>query len=241
MQIDTIFLNQKDLADFSAANNNIDVNLYRAFILPAQQNYIEKVIGKDLHNELQRLIYIDLLNPIITGVITANSLNVTIHSGSLIAVGDELQGVDILNNTKIKTFDSGTGDLGTYDIEIEGNATKVQTLTSREYELINDNVRLLRMIKAPLVLYMLYDALPSIWARIGANGVNVNVGSGFNAIAHSELISMRFDIKTQAELAIAKLKQFLEDNYLLYPLYVKEDTTCGNEKRKTLMYGVILD
>lgn len=241
MQIDTIFLNQKDLADFSAANNNIDVNLYRAFILPAQQNYIEKVIGKDLHNELQRLIYIDLLNPKIVGVITANSLNVTFQEGSLIAVGDELQGIDILNNTKIKTFDSGTGSTGTYNIEIEGNATKLQTLTSREYELINDNVRLLRMIKAPLVLYMLYDALPFIWARIGANGVNVNVGSGYNNIEYKDVISMRFDIKTQAELAIAKLKQFLEDNYLLYPLYVKEDTTCGKEKRKTLMYGVILD
>jgi hypothetical protein len=230
---DTKFLDQTDLAKFSSANNNIDMNLYNAGVLFAQNSYIKPNIGNDLFNELQKLIYIDKLQTTLVGAIVANVLTVTFQEGADIEIGNELVGVDVKNNTKIV---SGSGP---YTIEIDGNPTVQQDLTSREFTLINDNVILMRYIKDALTLWTLYSQIQFFWSKINAQGVTVPLSDKLQSITHSDLTLVRKDIETMAIKQTNVLVNFLEENAATYPLYVPLDDNCCNKKKVNRFGGVI--
>lgn len=267
---EVIYVNQTDINKYESVSNAIDYAWLETELRKVQSNYIDKILGDALANELKRLIYIDMIKPNITASIASNVLTVTNHSGALIAVGDEitaqakLRAIEKLkplkykleptaedltkiaaleaeitlypkNNTKIKTFLTGVGGVGTYEIEIEGNATVNQTLASKDLELINDNVRLISKIANPLITFAIMNSFSTLSMRLTAQGLIKNTSDKFEVIELEGITYRKGELRTQGNIALENLQKFLEINYLIYPLYVRKDN-CNNNFQQSIYF-----
>lgn len=249
------YITKQEISKYESVSNGIDYDWFKPNIIRVQRNYIDRILGFELAQELQLLLYIEKLKPVITADVVSNVLTVTTHSGALITVGDELvspfkaqtetklekllykenptatdladiaalelilQGLE-KNNTKVTAILTGTGGVGTYSIEIEGNTTEIQNLASQSFYLINANERLRRKLAPTLITWLIYTSLDDLWAKMTAQGLVFAETDKVKSVDLSGVTYKKTTLEAQANIENKNLIDFLEFNYLKYPKYV---------------------
>ena len=101
------------------------------------------------------------------------------------------------------------------------------TLTQLNEDLLNNYIKICHSI------YTLYKAFPFLHVRVENSGISFNIDVTQQSIDSKRLAELRFEILTNADNRANDLQNYLETNYLDYPLY--NSTKCKN---KTVIFGV---
>lgn len=224
-------------------NSNTDTALIKdSFIEIAQYNHLRPVIGEDLYNKLM-----SEKSASVVWSYTA-SVSTTADSPTLISIADFTSGAAgwYVEGTNIPLFKDG------YTTDENNHLTKITTFTSSSAITLNASATALgsaitttlyspegylveKYIKDLLAFAVKFEALPDMTYNSTSQGIVENIADFTTPVNSKKLSFLRNEIYKQAQTYKRRMVEFIEQEDLNYPLYVRDDEST-TKRSGIIMY-----
>ena len=104
----------------------------------------------------------------------------------------------------------------------------ISTLTASPPNYNSDEMELMKKIRAALVWFTCYDALPFIGTKIRNIGVVQQTGENLSSASDLKEAALRKEIKNKADFYLKRLQDYLCANSTLFPQYNCSCSSCAN-------------